>query len=116
MAVGGHYCAAVTVVTNRRYLIEHFRIAIPRGYTRTTYRLRILGEYADGDERRPIDQYFIVSEEMFHRFQIGDVFTNIPPPPDYYGGVIGGFPYRCSTRYNGAESAFANRFENRHDA
>ena len=104
------------VVTSRRYLIEHFRIAIPRGYTRTTYRLRILGEYIDGDERIPIDQYFIVSEEMFHRFQIGDVFTNRPPPPDYCGGGIGGFPYRCPNRYNGAASAFANRFENRHDA
>ena len=75
------------VVVSRNYLTEYFRIAIPQGYSRTTYRLRILGVYVDGDERIPIDQYFIVPEEMFHRFHVGDVFNNIPPP-EYFSVAV----------------------------
>ena len=45
----------------------------------TTYRLRIIGVYNDGDKRISIDQYFNVTAEMYYRHEIGDVFSSTPP-------------------------------------
>ena len=68
------------IVTSRWYVPYTAGRSGSRYQGITTYHLRIYGRYVDGDERITIDQNFRVPAEIYHRHQVGDTFSSIPPP------------------------------------
>ena len=43
------------------------------------YRLHVIGEYIKGDEIIQVDRIFVVPEEMFNQFEIGDTIIQQTP-------------------------------------
>ena len=42
----------------------------------TVYRLHVIGEYFGNNERIEVDRVFVVSAEIYHRFEIGDTIPD----------------------------------------
>ena len=68
-----HNPAFTGTVVGRETTIERFT---PMGPGFTVYRLHIVGEYFGGYERIQVDHIFVVSEDIFRRFEIGDIISN----------------------------------------
>ena len=67
-----HNTTFTGTVVGKETTMEGFGLAGPRF---TVHRLHIIGEYFENSERIEVDHVFVVSAQMYHRFEIGDIIN-----------------------------------------